>query len=893
MTPSPPDEALHFRGKTLTPESPRPLHIPEPSNIPVLENQMDPVFNDTSTYERSGYNQVPQTHGWLHGGSKDGQGGPNIQDAGSFQGLQLNRGMQNEIIASACYPPNPASGSENPGQLSAVFSHPDSTYSHAAPVAPVSQGFATPSEVDHAQNPEQSNMPDRLISEERVGHNTGINFQSLLDNLSNHNPGATIPAASAENSSLQPAGESLKSQGTHAHPQAQSHASIQAHYTPNGEAYRQLSSAHDAATTSPTYSAQPSNIQPQNQSQPFNIASGGTPAVNNLLPTGTFPQTPSTGAESQGSLQEPSVASKKGRVDKQGRPIKLDDDDAPWGPEVQKKYDEFLHDERIYVTEGLWDRFPVGSRLFVGQYCSLNLPFVDLTVFSCAGNLPTERVTKRDMFHIFHKYGKLAQISIKQAYGFIQFLEASSCHAALGVEQGAIVRGRKIQRSNRPQILKFQSLSDRLGLLKHPKLPVHRRHAVPGHRSSAVPVLGELTSGARLIDTTGLSPMNPVGFHLVISGMNLLTAADATIIARRDRLPRDPFGGLEMDIGHATEPQKDLIAASEGAPVLRVLLALLILEIDVTAASVRDRVVSMKVKRICLCLDELSEMYRRCSSLYWRNLIGGLNTSSSLWTKSLTSRRNFVLHVENAFRNRGLRVDVLVLGPRIPLGAAVHRQFIEGVLAVVRLSRPNQVSRKIPLQLFDRTAGLDNVRFLDYPELEPNMSAELLSHQSQAMQRGAAPAAFAPNPAFIVPPAQPMSIPPPGMPALSNPPNIANLIGSLDGPSLSTLLSALQRPPHSQPVSATQSPFSSPNPPPADLASLLTNAHRPPPMHTTQQQPLPHPSFNLQPVNAPVITDPTLLSLLAKGLGGQQQQGQGPVGPQVQNLMQHLAKWKQ
>jgi hypothetical protein len=50
------------------------------------------------------------------------------------------------------------------------------------------------------------------------------------------------------------------------------------------------------------------------------------------------------------------------------------------------------------------------------------------------------------MFHIFHKYGKLAQISIKQAYGFIQFLEAGSCHAALGVEQGALVRGRKIRK---------------------------------------------------------------------------------------------------------------------------------------------------------------------------------------------------------------------------------------------------------------------------------------------------------------------------------------------------------------------------------------------------------------------------------------------------------------
>ncbi|KAJ6152465.1 hypothetical protein N7497_006784 [Penicillium chrysogenum] len=849
MTPSP-DEALHFRGKTLTPESPRPLHIPEPSNIPVLENQMDPVFNDTTTYERSVYKQVPETHGWSHGGLKDGQGGPSqSQDAGSFHGSQPNPGMQNAMIASAYYPPNPASGSEGVGHPSSGFSHSDSTYSHPAPVAPVSEGFATGSEVDHA-HPEQSRMPDRQIAEERVGHNGGgVNFQQLLDNLSHPNPGATIPAASsAENSSLHqaPAGESLESQGIPAHPHAQSHDSIQAHYTPNDEvAYRQLASAHDAAATaSPAYSAQPSNIQPQPQSQPFDTAPGGE------APIATFPQTPSTGAESQGSLQEPSVASKKGRIEKQGRSTKPGDDDSPWGPEVQKKYDEFLHDERIYVTEGLWDRFPMGSRLFVG-------------------NLPTERVTKRDMFHIFHKYGKLAQISIKQAYGFIQFLEASSCRAALDVEQGAIVRAGRY-------ILKSQSLSDRPDPLKHPNLPVHCRHVVLGHRSSAVLLLGEPASGPRPIGMTGLSHTNQVGFHLATSGMNLLTVADATIIARRDHLPRDPFGGLRdgyrsrdrsPERFDRRERRRSRSPRSPRSPYSR---------------DRRYRSISPRPRGIYEGEADLPVPRRAQRDVPEVQL---------LVLEELD--RNFVLHVENAFRNRGLRVDVLVLGPRIPLGAAVHRQFIEGVLAVVRLSRPNQVSRKIPLQLFDRTAGLDNVRFLDYPELEPNMSAELLSHQAQAMQRGAAPAAFAPNPGFIVPPGQPMPVPPPGLPALSNPPNIANLIGSLDGPSLSTLLSALQRPPHSQPVSATQSPFSSPNPPPADLASLLTNTHRPPPMQPTAQQPLPHPPFNLQPVNAPVITDPNLLSLLAKGLGGQQQQGQGPTGPQVQNLMQHLAKWKQ
>lgn len=62
------------------------------------------------------------------------------------------------------------------------------------------------------------------------------------------------------------------------------------------------------------------------------------------------------------------------------------------------------------------------------------------------GNLPTERVTKRDLFHVFHKYGKLAQISIKQAYGFIQFFDANSCYEALQGEQGGVVRGRKIRR---------------------------------------------------------------------------------------------------------------------------------------------------------------------------------------------------------------------------------------------------------------------------------------------------------------------------------------------------------------------------------------------------------------------------------------------------------------
>ena len=88
-----------------------------------------------------------------------------------------------------------------------------------------------------------------------------------------------------------------------------------------------------------------------------------------------------------------------------------------------------------------------------------------------------------------------------------------------------------------------------------------------------------------------------------------------------------------------------------------------------------------------------------------------LPTLSVIFNIVLIHHRNFIFHVENSFRNRGLRVDVLVLGPRLPLNAAVQRQVVEGVLAVVRLSRPNQFSRKIPLQVVDRTSGPDKVRF--------------------------------------------------------------------------------------------------------------------------------------------------------------------------------------
>jgi len=112
-------------------------------------------------------------------------------------------------------------------------------------------------------------------------------------------------------------------------------------------------------------------------------------------------------------------------------------------PEMEKQYNEFLDEERAYVSEGRWDQFPVGSRLFIGFTHSLHAIYTLSN--PSTGNIPAEKVTKRDIFSIFHKHGKLAQISIKQAFGFVQFLDVAACNRALQTEQAMTVRGRKIR----------------------------------------------------------------------------------------------------------------------------------------------------------------------------------------------------------------------------------------------------------------------------------------------------------------------------------------------------------------------------------------------------------------------------------------------------------------
>lgn len=443
MISSPPQEAAEFRGKTLTPVSPKPVHYPSPSNIPILEKQMDPMFHEQPLNiglpQQDPTSSDPSSSGSLYAeqsapsydqnaANNNGLGNGNGDYAKSLE--MGNRGASSnqdttayQNFAQQPYSTAAASGdsSSAPPQADrAPVPHPydSALLSAAATQNPLdgnsSQGYA----------PEASSVSN--------GTQGGVNFQTLLDNLSATIPGFegnnTAPTQSSPAGAISPASALPGNLSLPPRPPPQEKPATHPNYAPDDD----IRSYHPHSQKNPAAAYRSQGLAP--------LVTGGAPGAPQ---NGPF-QTPMSATQ---RTQSPSTPGYRQRDATDRRSDEKGDEDAPWGPEVQKLYDEFLHDEREYVTEGQWDKFPPNSRLFIGRLSRSNTPSEMLDCQqSYAGNLPTEKVTKRDLFHIFHKHGKLAQISIKQAYGFVQFLESNACYRALQSEQGMMVRGRKMRK---------------------------------------------------------------------------------------------------------------------------------------------------------------------------------------------------------------------------------------------------------------------------------------------------------------------------------------------------------------------------------------------------------------------------------------------------------------
>lgn len=480
MTSSPVPEP-EFRGKTLTPVSPCPVHISDPASIPVLEKQIDQVFNDTSTHLpptqnlqtmpnmaatstnanicevsaedssslSSAYDDEDEMKTEVEGNEVQANGdGPvnddyamsldfddesDMQEKGeddepsaATNGLTEHQAIdappQDQSVAIPLPNPlplgaGPASNpvgvgesivptkSTNASPTLASSTASSLTVGEGSPATTVPRGFTTSADGNVSIQANLDPQTDVVAGGE-------VNLQALLDNLSH--PTATPTTApplaglpTATTTAFQPGPTDVSFPPTaslpalHAtlppRPPPQEKPASHPGYSPQDD----IRSYHPHIPHAPTKSslqspahlssqsnppANPTTPNPQSISTyrppthglPPPLIGAGAPGTASLPGTGlppppvaTFQQTSAPGTTAQppptGLPRNPLVEERAERNLSQSVNSGDDEDERPWGPEVQKSYDAFLQEERVFVTEGQWDRFPPNSRLFIGE----------------------------------------------------------------------------------------------------------------------------------------------------------------------------------------------------------------------------------------------------------------------------------------------------------------------------------------------------------------------------------------------------------------------------------------------------------------------------------------------------------------------------------------------
>ena len=691
---TPPIEIQRF-GRSQTPESPRPLHAPQPSNIPVLNNQMDPVFNDTTTYNIPSNHPFPpyseNPHNFPDSSAEDHDP---VQSF--FRGAEAESSLSQDMsgpeqskpaettIAPLNEPPSiPATAeptenvssnavSAHFGSMPAQSSQPDASLRSTAHEEEANQKGDTqvfPSSSTEQHLPVEPSEPAEAKQDER-----GVDYLSLLDTISQS--ASTAPTADALTAPTtaaaldQPSNSLPSIPGLPPKPPAQD-------YGPE-IASDKLYQANESApmTHLVSFSQAPQDRQAIRDSMMAQAGEAGF-QTNGIATVPAVYQTPT-----EISYPHP-IDTSIGNA-QELNPLASAPGDRPWSPNTQSIYDRFLEAERGYVTEGIWDKFPNGSRLFVG-------------------NLASEKVTKRDLFHIFHKHGRLAQISIKQAYGFVQFLEASSCHAALQAEQGAEIRGRKIHLEvSKPQ--KNTRGSGAGGGVTANKANARRRSRSPeksrstGERYGPRPTFSDYRdeSARRREDFQTGRSASPRSYR---SRDDYRSAQSPRGYQFQDPRPRSP--------PFPTFPPP---FPAQG--------------FDEDAALPIPRREPRDVPDVQLLILDPSVA------------------------------PSFINWVEQTFRAKGLRASTIWLNPRLPLQAVIKRQIIEGVQAIVKLIQNNQFNSKVPLQVFDRTAGASNVNFNEYVDLDVSVAADIVLHarnKERSMPQQSPQTQYPPRPTFQPP----------------------------------------------------------------------------------------------------------------------------------------------
>ena len=427
MSSSPPPEAPHFRGKTLTPESPVPVHVPEPQNIPVLQKQTDEIFNLVSTHmtqpsePRSPQNVLYHPHqpydsllvrsasdiagpemSKISEGSQEGvesdlqdNGGHGyaIADVGKAWGHHQEPDTSENSLLSSLHPSTSAGVCESlsthdENKITPLFPNPSQDPTEITQVSPNSPKYSQIASVGRdpetivagisGKSSSQSQNQDANVNGE------GVNYQSLLDHLS---PSLYTASGEGDTSSFTtsvPSGTQNISNpsstqtpiatlpipvGLPPRPPPQEKPAIHPNYTPGEDIRTYHNPPAQNPNPQPHYNSQQANSHRLLQGFLHNndVGPNGLPPP----PLATFQQPLSKPNQAPQSPRLPQNRQKDSHGKGGGRaaPSAYDsEDEYPRRPEVEKLYEEFLHEEAIYVAEGTWDRFPQGSRLFVGEF---------------------------------------------------------------------------------------------------------------------------------------------------------------------------------------------------------------------------------------------------------------------------------------------------------------------------------------------------------------------------------------------------------------------------------------------------------------------------------------------------------------------------------------------
>ena len=427
MTSSPFSEAPHYRTEALTPESPVPLHIPEPQNIPVLQNQNDIAFNQMSTHmEAPNHSQVSANGGviGLHQDvSKmtpnttqsaepdtnkiDQETRENVEIGTKVNGsdkysvdLENELSKLNEINTSK----NNLTPTARPSMPTGAFElHSTNTQPNLLYLAPPQTYKPSPSVQDDSNPTERSYVvpmsqgPNTGVAEV-IGYSDsdvhrrtsnsdedgdGVNYQALSDIISSSAstalPTESVFTINTAPSSIFNAPNSSSAQtpiatlpipaGLPPRPPPQEKPAIHPNYTP-GEDIRSYHNPPPQSSNAPApYNAQPSSSYrpPQSYTHSNGVAPNGLPPP----PLATFQQSMSKPNQPQRSPQTSQYRQKDVHGKNGGKLASSTteaNDEHPNKPDIERQYEVFLHDEEIYVSEGTWDRFPQGSRLFVGEF---------------------------------------------------------------------------------------------------------------------------------------------------------------------------------------------------------------------------------------------------------------------------------------------------------------------------------------------------------------------------------------------------------------------------------------------------------------------------------------------------------------------------------------------